>query len=126
MVSNMAKEIESELSLIKMNISHRTISLDQLYNLLAIATTCIPNEVRAKYLREQRTSTVQADVQIEAQGTTGGLTLQATVRVILKYKGDMVRSSTAVRDKIGNRLQDLAQKYCAEEAFKIIVHSSSK
>lgn len=122
----MAKEIESELSLLEMNMSHRTISLDQLYKLLAIATTCIPNEVRAKYIREQGVSTVEGDVQIEAKGSDGGLTLQATVKVILKYKGDMVRSSMSVKKKIGNRLQKLAQKYCAEEAYKSIVNSSSK
>ena len=122
----MAKEIESDISLLKMTMSHKAISLDQLYELLAIATTCIPNEVRAKYLREQRVSTVEADVQVEAQGNKGGLTLQATVRVILKYKGDMVRSSSSVKKNIGHRLQKLAQKHCAEEAYKSIVNSSSE
>lgn len=124
-MAKMAKEIDSELSLLNMDLSHRTMSLDQLHNLLAVATTRIPEEVRANYLREQRKSTVEADVQIEAKGNNGELTLQASVRVILKYTGDMVRISHGVRKKVGHRLQKLAQQFCAEEAYKIIIEESS-
>lgn len=120
----MTKEIRSEISLLNMNLANRTLSLDQLQKLLAVATTNIPEEVKTKYIREEKISTVQADVHVEAQGNTGELTLQADVRVILTYKGDMVRSSPGTRQKIGNRLQVLAQQYCAKEAYKIIVETS--
>ena len=60
------------------------------------------------------------------KGNAKGLALQATVSVILKYKGDMVRTTFAAKNKIKLRLQKLAQKYCAEEAYKIIVNSSLK
>jgi hypothetical protein len=49
----MTKEIHSELSLLKMSLANRTTSLDQLHHLLAVATTSIPEEVRAKYIREE-------------------------------------------------------------------------
>ena len=121
----MAKAIDSELSLLRMDISHRTMSLDQLHNLLAVATTFTSEEVKANHLREQGISTVEADVQIEAKGNNGELTLQASVRVILKYKGDMVRISQSAKNKIKLRLQKLAQQCCAEEAYKIVIEASS-
>jgi len=121
----MKKEIHSELSLLKMNLATRTLSLDQLHHLLAVATTSIPEEVRAKYIRAEGISTVQADVHVEAQGEKKALLLQADVRVKLTYQGDMVRSAPWTRQKIGNRLQELAQKYCAQEACKILIKTSS-
>ena len=121
----MAKEIDSELSLSRIDLSHRTLSLDQLHNLLAVATTSIQGEVRIDYLREQKKSTVQAVVQIKAKGSTGDPTLEADVQLNLTYKGDTVRFSPAVRKKIEHRLKKLAQKHCAEEAYKIIIEASS-
>ena len=126
MVDNMAKEIESEISLLNINLNPQTMSLDQLYKLMAIASISILEKVKTDFLRDQGISIVQADVLIESKGNTEGLTLQATVSTILKYKGDMVRISPANRNKIRVRLQKLARQYCAEEAYKIIVNSSLK
>lgn len=120
----MAKEISSVVSIVKMKLSHRTISLDQFQGLLAVANVKTPEEISVKYLREYGISTVQADVQVEAQGNSGEIELQATVNVKLTYKGDMVRSSTKIRDKIGYRLQKLAQQCCAKEALKSIIKTS--
>ena len=106
----MAKEIASELSLLEMNISPQTISLDQLYKLLAIASISIPEKIKTDFLRGEGITTVKADVLIK--GNTGELTLQATVSAILKYKGDMVRISPAAKNKINSRLKKLAQQYC--------------
>jgi hypothetical protein len=125
-VDNMAKEIESELSLLNINLNPQTMSLDQLYKLMAIASISIPEKVKTDFLRDQGISIVQADVLIESKGNTEGLTLQATVSAILKYKGDMVRTTFAAKNKIRVRLQKLARQYCAEEAYKIIVNSSLK
>jgi hypothetical protein len=91
--------------------------------LLALVTTEIPGEVRAKYLREQDVSMVQADVHVDAAGTAS-LELHAIVRVELVYKGDMVRSSGWTRRKIGNRLQELAQHHGAETVLKEIAGNS--
>ena len=124
MVGNMAKEISSELSLLNLNLSPDTMSLDQLYKLLAIASISIPEKVQTDYLRGEGISTVKADVLVK--GNAEGLALQATVSVILKYKGDMVRTSFTAKNKIKLRLQKLAQQYCAEEAYKVIVNSSLK
>jgi hypothetical protein len=126
MVDDMAKEISSELSLLSMNLSPPTMSLDKLYKLLAIATISIPENIKTDFSRDQGISIVQADVLIEAKDITGEKTLQATVSIILKYKGDMVRIPFAVKNKIRVRLQKIAQQYCAEEAYKIIVKSSLK
>ena len=120
----MAKEIASELSLLEMNIRHQTMSLDQLYKLLSIASISIPEQVKTDFLRGEGISTIKADVLIK--GNTEGLTFNTTVGVILKYKGDMVRISPAAKNKIKLRLQKLAQQYCAEEAYKVIVNSSLK
>jgi len=122
----MAKEISSELSLLSIDISPQTMSLDQLYKLLAIATISIPENIKTDFSRDQGISIVQADVLIEAKEITEGLTLQATVSAILKYKGDMVRTPFAVKNKIRVRLQKIAQQYCVEEAYKIIIKSSLK
>ncbi len=122
----MAKEIDSELSIVKMELSHKINSLPQLLKAVAFATTSIPSEVRVKYYRDEGYSTVRADVTIEAHGKTEGLTLQAIVQVILTYKGDMVRASTRTQDKVTNRLHKLAQKYCKQEMVKEIIKTSSK
>jgi len=126
MVNDMAKEISSELSILSMDITPQTMLLDQLYKLLAIASISIPEKIKTDFLRDQKISNVQADVLIEAKDKTGDLTLQATVNAILKYKGDMVRVSPAASNKIRVRLQKLAQQHCSEEAYKVIVKSSSK
>ncbi len=118
----MAKELDSELFLLNLGISPETMSLDQLYKLLAIASITIPENIKTDFLRSQGISTVQADVLIKAN--VEELALQATVRVILKYKGDMVRTSFAAKNKIKLRLQKLSRQYCLEEACKIIIKSS--
>jgi hypothetical protein len=122
----MTNEIFSELSLLNMDLANRTLSLDQLHDLLAGATTCIPEEVRIQYIREEGISMVQADVHVEAQGTNGGLVLQADVRIILTYQGNIVRSSAGTRQNIRKRSQTLAQQYCAKEAYKMIIDSSQQ
>ena len=122
----MAKEISSELSLLSMDITPQTMSLDQLYKLLSIASISIPEKIKTDFLRDQKISNVQADVLIEAKDNTGELTLQATVNAILKYKGDMVRISPVAKNKINSRLKKLAQQCCSEEAYKTIVNSSLK
>ena len=68
------------------------------------------------------TSTVETDVRVQAQGEQG-LKVDAVVRVKLTYRGDMVRSSPQVRDKINNRLQKVAQKVCSQAVFNEIVPS---
>ena len=124
MVNNMAKEISSELSLLSMNITPQTMSLDQLYKLLAIASISIPEKIKTDYLRQEGISIIQADVLIK--GSTEGNNLQATVCAILKYKGDMVRISPVAKNKINSRLKKLAQQCCSEEAYKTVVNSSTK
>ena len=126
MTNKMAKEISSVVSIVKMKLSHRNILLDQFQKLLVVATVKIPEEVSAKYLREYGTSTVQADVQVEAHGNTGEVELQATVSVKLTYKGDMVMSSPDIRDKIRYRLHKLALQCCANEALESIINASQK
>ena len=116
----MAKELKLETTLVKMQLARKGISLDQAQKLLAVARTLIPGEVRAKYLREMNTSTVEADVRVQAQGG-GGLNVNALVRVKLTYRGDMVRSSPRVRDKINNRLHKVAQKACSQAVFNEII-----
>jgi len=106
-----------------MRLTRENISTTQAYQLLAVATTKIPGEIRAKYLRGQHISTVHANVQVDAIGTAS-LELHAIVRVELIYKGDMIRSSEQTRAKINNRLQDLAQQHCAETVNKEIIKDS--
>ena len=121
----MPKELKSELSIVKMRLSRKTLSLDNAYQLLALASTEIPDEVRAKYLRDNGTSIVSADVHIDATGDAS-LQLQAVVRVVLTYKGDMVRSSERTRAIIGQRIHKLAQKYCSEMTYKEITKTPVK
>jgi len=104
----MPEELESKASIVSMRLTRKNISLTEADLLLAVATTRIPGEVRAKYLRDQNISTVHADVHVDAIGTAS-LELHAIVRVQLTYKGDMVRSSEQTRAEIDNRLQDLVQ-----------------
>jgi hypothetical protein len=116
----MAKEITSEASLVTMRLVRKDISLDQAQKLLALASTSIPGEIRAKYLRDQGISTVEADVLVEAQGGPG-LSVDAVVRVKLTYKGDKVRSSPLVRTWINHRLQDVASKHCLQAVVNEII-----
>jgi len=118
--ANMPKELKLETTLVKMRLARRGISLDQARKLLALVQTSIPDEVRAKYLREMNMSTVEADVRVQAQGGRG-LNVDATVRVKLTYRGDMVRSSPRVRNKINNRLHEVAQKACSQVVFNEII-----
>jgi hypothetical protein len=52
----MAKEISSELSLLNLNISSQTMSLDQLYKLLAIASISIPENIKTDFSRGEGTT----------------------------------------------------------------------
>ena len=106
-----------------MRVTRKDISLTQAYQLLAVATTRVPGEVRAKYLRSRHISTVSADVQVDAI-STAPLELHAIVRVEVTYEGDMVRSSGRTREKINDRLQDLAQRRCAETVHEEITMDS--
>ena len=119
----MAKEIAVETSLTSLKLAREELSLDHAHKLLAIAKTSVPGEIKAKFLRDQEISTVEADVVVEA---TGQVALRAMVHVKLTFKGDMVRSSYQTRDKINNRLQDAAQKCAAEAVFKELVACRSK
>jgi hypothetical protein len=119
----MPEELESKASIVSMRLTRKNISLTEADLLLAVATTRIPGEVRAKYLRDQNISTVHADVHVDAIGTAS-LELHAAVRVELTYTGDVVRSSEQTRAEIDNRLQDLVQRYCAETVHKEIIRDS--
>ena len=112
----MAKELAAEVSLLKMKLAHKIESLDRAYQLMALARTTVPDEVKVKYLRDQGISTVQADVHVDALGDAQ-MRMKAAVQVKLTYKGDMVRSSSLTRGKINRRLQELAQKHCQERLF---------
>jgi len=119
----MPKELRAELSIVKMRFIRGAISLDQGWPLFAFATTKIPGEVRAKYLRDQGISTVHADVHVDATGNSS-FQLHAIVFVKLTYKGDMVRSSERTREKINQRLEELAQECCANIAHKELVETT--
>ena len=113
----MPKELNAEVSLVKMRLSRRNLSLDQARLLLAVAQTSVPDEIKAKFLRDQGISTVQASVHVDAAGQAS-LSFHGVVRVKLTYKGDMVRSSPMMRERINHRLAELAQKHCMEAVFK--------
>jgi len=119
----MPNELGSKSSIVNMRFTRENITPAQAYQLLAVATTSIPGEIRAKYLRDQHISIVHADVKVDAIGTAP-LELNAVVRVELTYKGDMVRSSLPTREKINDRLQDLAQQHCAQTVHKEIIRDS--
>jgi len=119
----MPEELSAKLSIVSMRLTQRSLSLTEANLLLAVATTGVPGEVRAKYLRDQDLSTVHADVHVDAIGTAS-LELHAVVHVDLTYTGDMVRSSGRTRRKINNRLQDSAQRHCAETVHQEIVRES--
>jgi len=121
----MPKELSAKLSTVSLRLTRQSISPAEANLLLAVATTSVPGEVRAKYLRDQDLSTVRADVHIDAVGTAA-LELHAIVQVDLTYKGDMVRSSPRTRTKINNRLQDLAQRHCAEAVHREILRDSER
>lgn len=120
----MPNELKAELSIVKMRFTRTPASLRQGGQLFAFATTEIPDEVRAKYFREEGTSTVQADVHVSATGDIS-FELQAIVRVKLTYDGDMVRSSERTRKMLDDRLQELAQQYCADVVRKEIFDTAT-
>ena len=80
----MPAELNAEVSLLRMRLSRRDASLDQARRLLAFAQTSVPGEIRAKFLREQGISTVQADVHVKAVGQRS-LTFDGVVRVSRNY-----------------------------------------
>jgi len=119
----MPKELGYKSSVVAMRFTRESISLTQAQQLVAVAITSIPGEIRAKYLRGRDISTVCADVQVDAIAIAP-LELHAIVRVELTYEGDMVRSSGRTRAKINRRLQDLAQWRSAETVHEEIVSDS--
>ena len=118
----MIKELNSNLSIVKMQLAREDISPAQARQLLAFATTQIPGEVRVKYFRDQHISTVRADVHVDAKGEAL-VNFHGVVHVEITYKGDMVRSSKRTREKIDHRLHELAQEYCAQSVHKEILDS---
>ena len=121
----MPKELKHEASLVKMRLTRRDITLDEAQKLFALANTFIPGEIRAKFLREQGISTVVADVSIQAQGERG-LSVDAVIHVKLTYRGDMVRSSPQTRDRINDRLQEVASKTAMQTVFNEIIPKGGK
>lgn len=121
----MPKELKHEASVVKMRLARRDFSLDEVQKLFAFATTSVPGEIRAKFLRDQGHSTVMADVCVHAQGEQG-MAVDATIHVVLTYRGDMVRSSPVDRSRINNRLQDVASKTAAQAVFNEIASKPTK
>lgn len=121
----MPDELKAELSIVKMRLIQQTVSPPQAGIVRAFATTKIPGEVRAKYLRDRGISIVWADVYVDATGDSP-FELHAVVHVKLTYQGDMVRSSEHTREKINQRLEELAQKYCAEMTCKEIIWTTKQ
>jgi hypothetical protein len=119
----MARELKAGLSVAEMQIIRGTTYFDEAYLVLATADTHIPGEVRAKYFRDLGISTVHADVHVDAIGDSS-FRLHAVVQVNLIYRGDMVRSSERTKRAIGDRLQELAQGYCAKMAHKEILKTT--
>lgn len=110
----MIKELNSNLSMVKMQLAREDISPAQAHQLLAFATTQIPGEVRVRYFRDQNESIVRADVHVDATGEAL-MNFHGIVHVEIIYKGDMVRSSKKTREKIDHRLHELAQEHCAQK-----------
>ena len=121
----MPKELKRETSLVRMRLARRDITLDEAQKLFALASTFIPGETWAKFLREQGVSNVVADVAIQAHGEQG-LSVDAVVNVKLTYQGDMVRSSPRTRDRINDRLQEIASKTAMQAVFNEIIPKSGK
>jgi len=122
--TEMPTELKSECSIVSMRLARKRVPLAEANRLLAFAVTSIPGEVRVKYLRDQGISTVRADVHVDAAGA-GSLELHAVIHVEVTYEGDMVRSSPGTREKIEDRLQELAQMRCAEAVFKELTGDSA-
>ena len=119
----MPKELDVEHSLIEMKLA-RKMTLDEGHRVLAVARTSVPGEVRAKYYRDKDVSAVEADVIVDGATLKKGMAVHAVVHVKLTYRGDMVRSSDKLRQKIGLRLQEVAQEYCAREVMNEIAKGS--
>ncbi len=119
----MPRELSSEQSLVEMRLA-RKMTLDQAHLLLALATTSIPGLVEAKYHRDEDNSIIEADVLVDGSSLEEWLTIHAIVHVKLTYKGDMVRSSKKIKQKIGDRLQEVAQEYCARMVMNEIAKGS--
>jgi hypothetical protein len=115
----MPAELKSECSIVSMRLTRKGVPLAEAKRLLAFAVTSVWGEVRAKYLRDQGVSTVRADVHVDAAGADS-LELHAVVHVEATYEGDMVRSSPKTREQIDHRLEDLAQRHCAESVLKAL------
>ena len=82
----------------------------------AAATSRFPDEIRAKYFCGQDFSVVQTIVCVES-GMGGFFKFEARVFVRVKYRGDVVRVSAAGRTAITHRLDEVAQKHCADFVF---------
>ena len=115
----MPTELKSECSIVSMRLTRKGILLAEAKRLLAFAVTSIPEEIWAKYFRDQGISTVRADVRVDAAGADS-LQLHAVVHVEVTYEGDMVRLSPETREKINDRLQELAQRHCGEAVLKAL------
>jgi len=82
----------------------------------AASTSHFPDEIRAKYFREDGFSVIQTIVHVES-GMGGFFKFEAQVFVRVKCRGDMVRISPAERTRISNRLDEIAQKHCVDFVF---------
>jgi len=72
-----------------------------------------PDEVRAKFFRDQGFSIIQTIVDVKS-GMGGFFSFEARVFVRVKYEGDKVCVSPFEREAVSRRLDELAQRYCAD------------
>ena len=80
------------------------------------STSHFPDEIRAKYFRAEKFSVVQTIVCVESS-MGGFFRFVARVFVRAKYWGDMVRISPGEKTAVSNRLDELAQRHCADFVF---------
>lgn len=112
----LVKEIKHQVEILNL----KSTAKDKGTNIvIGLARTSIPIEIRAKYIRDEDYSIVIAVVKVESDAEY--YSIEAEVKITIFYEGDMVRSSSAMRNEINNRLEFLAQKVCAEHVKEELV-----
>jgi len=115
------KELSHEIKFIdfKSIVRNKEKNVD---SLSAVAATSFPEEIKAKYIRDENYSIISTIVKVSSKSEY--YRMIAYVKVIIYYSGDMVRSSPLTRSKINKRLEILSQMACANHIHEKI-HSVS-
>ncbi|MBI5724845.1 MAG: hypothetical protein HZA50_12870 [Planctomycetes bacterium] len=121
----MPKELSSEISIQRINLTCKTSDLNAVASAMRHAGAEIVGNFRSKFDRKADQTTVEADVFLEASAGED-FQMWVSARISAIYRGDQVRCGPPVREKISARLVEIFRKHCEQMAIEAAIKNTRR